>query len=81
MMPRRGEMGVGFGPVSGELFLVGFEEVSAPGVVQVRGDAFPAVQLWDVLLVSEALEDDPDLSLREELPVGASTDLSYCCFS
>jgi hypothetical protein len=50
-------------------------------VVQVRRDPLPAAELGDALLASQALEHDPDLLLRGELPAASAADLTHCRLS
>ncbi len=61
-------------------FLARFEEVLAPAIVEVGGNAFAAAQLGDALLTPQPFENDPDLFLRSELPASTATDLPYCRF-
>ncbi|MBJ17858.1 MAG: hypothetical protein CL933_00405 [Deltaproteobacteria bacterium] len=64
-----------------ELFLAAFEEILAPAVVKVRGDALTPTQVRDALLASKSFEHDADLFLGRERPSAPPTDLSHRRFS
>ena len=63
--------------VSCQLLLARLQEVLAPALVEVGGDALATAQLGDALLAAKALEHDADLLLGCELPAGPTTDLPH----
>ncbi len=66
--------------VACELLLTRFQEILAPALVEVGGNALAAAQFGNTLLTSQPFEDNPNLLLRRELPPGLAADLSYCRF-
>jgi hypothetical protein len=61
--------------------LARLEEILAPAVIEVGGDAFSATEFGHALLTAQAFENDADLLFGRELPAGPAADLSYCRFS
>ena len=61
--------------ITGETLLTRLQEVFAPAVIQVGGDAFPAAQLRDAYL-TKALKDNSDLLFGGKLTACLSVDVA-----
>ena len=58
------------GGVTSQAALACLHELLRPGVIQALGDAFLAAQLGNAVIAAQAIEHDPDLVFRREVPPG-----------
>src|SRR5215471_2579739 len=63
------------GGIAGQPLLAGLQELLAPSVVEVLGNAFLATELSDAVLAAQAFQDDADLVLGREVPPGGAPDV------
>jgi hypothetical protein len=59
--------------------LASFEEVLAPAVAEVDGDAFTPTRLRDTLLTAKPFENDPNFLFGRELPSCTATNVAHGC--
>ncbi len=69
--------GGGTGGVTGQPALARLHELFGSGVIQAMGDALLAAQFGDAVLAAQAIEHDPDLVFRREMPTGRTSDILH----